>query len=106
MAPTRLRQAVLQLLTAVATVTLLAALTVPAVRALRAVAEATVGKPARVVTPAPAARPLRLFGVYVDPWHVDDWSRGVGAAPQALGHLRGVLAPPDAATLPGRGGPS
>jgi hypothetical protein len=24
----------------------------------------------------------RLFGVYVDPWHVDDWTRNVGAAPQ------------------------
>src|SRR5215210_1104615 len=84
MAPTRLRQAVLQLLTAVATVALLAALTVPAVRDLRAVTEATMVEPARMVTPAPAAHPHRLFGVYVDPRHVDDWSRGVGAAPQAL----------------------
>jgi mannan endo-1,4-beta-mannosidase len=24
----------------------------------------------------------RTFGVYVDPWHVDAWTRGVGSAPQ------------------------
>jgi hypothetical protein len=26
----------------------------------------------------------RTFGAYVDPWHVDDWARAVGAAPQAV----------------------
>jgi hypothetical protein len=25
-----------------------------------------------------------VFGAYVDPWHVDDWARAVGAAPQAI----------------------
>ena len=25
-----------------------------------------------------------MFGVYVDPWHVDDWARAIGAAPQAI----------------------
>jgi glycosyl hydrolase family 26 len=25
-----------------------------------------------------------VFGVYVDPWHVDDWARSIGAAPQAV----------------------
>jgi hypothetical protein len=32
----------------------------------------------------PAAAPRRTFGAYVDPWHVDDWARAVGAAPQAV----------------------
>ncbi len=33
-----------------------------------------------------APRPLtaRPFGVYVDPWHVDEWARSVGAEPQLL----------------------
>jgi mannan endo-1,4-beta-mannosidase len=31
-----------------------------------------------------APHPRRVFGVYVDPWHVDDWARAVGAAPQAV----------------------
>ena len=25
-----------------------------------------------------------MFGAYVDPWHVDDWARDIGAAPQAV----------------------
>ena len=35
---------------------------------------------------AAAPRPLtaRPFGVYVDPWHVDEWARSVGAEPQML----------------------
>ena len=32
----------------------------------------------------PARHPKRVFGVYVDPWHVDDWARIIGAAPQAV----------------------
>jgi hypothetical protein len=80
MGPTRIRQTVLQLLTAVATVALLAALSVPALRAVKAT---TSVMPARAA-PAPAASPQRLFGVYVDPQHAGDWSRAVGAAPQAL----------------------
>ena len=29
----------------------------------------------------PAAASTRTFGVYVDPWNVDDWARDVGASP-------------------------
>jgi mannan endo-1,4-beta-mannosidase len=34
--------------------------------------------------PRPAAEPRRAFGVYIDPWHVDDWARSVGEAPQLV----------------------
>jgi hypothetical protein len=34
--------------------------------------------------PAPAPRPRRVFGAYVDPWHVDEWSWAIGSAPQAI----------------------
>jgi Glycosyl hydrolase family 26 len=81
MAPTRVRQAVLQLGTGGATLALLAALTVPA---LQTVAGSKIqAEPARA--PAPAPHPRRVFGVYVDPWHAGEWARDVGAAPQALG---------------------
>jgi mannan endo-1,4-beta-mannosidase len=30
------------------------------------------------------AAPARTFGVYVDPWHVTDWTQQVGAAPDLL----------------------
>jgi hypothetical protein len=30
------------------------------------------------------AAPARTFGVYVDPWHVADWTRNVGASPQVV----------------------
>jgi len=30
------------------------------------------------------AQPNRTFGVYVDPWNVDDWARQVGASPQLV----------------------
>jgi mannan endo-1,4-beta-mannosidase len=43
-------------------------------------------KPAQeeaVAAPAPSAG-VRPFGVYVDPWHLDEWTRGVGAAPQLV----------------------
>ena len=83
MAPSRVRQLLLQVATGVATVALLAALTAPAVRTLRAVADAPVAaEPARALAPAP--HPRRVFGIYVDPWHAADWARAVGAAPQAL----------------------
>ena len=82
MHPTRLRQHVLQLLTGAATVALLGALSVPAVWTLREVAESSAG-PA-VPRPAPAEFPRRLFGIYVDPWHADEWAGAVGGAPQAL----------------------
>jgi mannan endo-1,4-beta-mannosidase len=81
MAPTRLRQAVLQLGTGGATLALLAALTVPALQtAAGTTREAGPARP-----PAPASHPRRVFGVYVDPWHADEWALAVGAAPQALG---------------------
>jgi Glycosyl hydrolase family 26 len=64
------------LLTASATLALLTALAWPAREALRGPAPA----------PAPAlARPVggeRLLGVYVDPWHIDDWGRDVGVRPK------------------------
>jgi hypothetical protein len=82
MLPTPARQFVLHMLTGGATALLLAGLSVPAVRALRtAAADAPLQLPA---PPQPAARPWRVFGTYVDPWHVDDWGRGIGAAPQAV----------------------
>src|SRR4051812_49393702 len=82
MTPMRLRQGVLQLVTGTVTIALLVALSMPAVRALRTVSVAQEITPARA--PAPAAHPRRAFGIYVDPWHADDWSRAVGVAPQAL----------------------
>ena len=30
------------------------------------------------------SRRSRAFGVYVDPWHIDDWARKIGAAPQLV----------------------
>ena len=35
-------------------------------------------------TAAAAAEPPRTFGVYVDPWHVTDWARNVGATPDLV----------------------
>jgi mannan endo-1,4-beta-mannosidase len=72
-----MRRLSLNLLTSVTTLALLAGLTVPALRVLgpRAPARAA----ARYVRP-----PARTFGVYVDPWHLDDWARSVGARPQLV----------------------
>jgi mannan endo-1,4-beta-mannosidase len=50
----------------------LAALSVPAVHTLRD--DAAIPPP-----PAAVAGP-RAFGIYVDPWHLDDWTRAVGGA--------------------------
>jgi hypothetical protein len=36
------------------------------------------------VAASPTLRAVRPFGVYVDPWHLDEWARRVGAAPQLL----------------------
>jgi hypothetical protein len=57
---------------------LLVALSLPALRVLAPSAHA--GAVAREQPPAPA----RAFGVYVDPWHLDDWARSVGARPQLV----------------------
>jgi mannan endo-1,4-beta-mannosidase len=73
----------LNLLTCCATVAILAVLALPAKDILdgpdgdrgAAAAEQSIGA---------AAHPRRVFGAYVDPWHVDDWARAVGAAPQAV----------------------
>jgi hypothetical protein len=66
------------LLTSVVTVALLAVLTLPALH---------VG-PARdrsvLALAAQDPPPARTFGVYVDPWHLDDWAAAVGAAPRMV----------------------
>lgn len=41
-------------------------------------------EPARQVAEPARALGVRPFGVYVDPWHLDDWARKVGAAPQLV----------------------
>src|SRR3954451_21240768 len=72
----------LNLLTLSATAVVLALLSLPALGVLGAE-----GPPAAATRVAAAARPLpveRQFGVAVDPWHLDDWSRSVGAQPTLL----------------------
>jgi mannan endo-1,4-beta-mannosidase len=71
------RSLALNLLTSAVTLVLLAALTLPATRILQE-------DRASAVTRAPVDSPRRTFGVYVDPWHVDDWGRGVGEPPQMV----------------------
>jgi mannan endo-1,4-beta-mannosidase len=46
-----------------------------------AVAAAVLGG---IVPPPATAEPARTFGVYVDPWHLADWARNVGAAPDMV----------------------
>jgi mannan endo-1,4-beta-mannosidase len=77
------RLAVLHGMTVSATVALLVLLALPAKHALErpAVGPAIGG---RDVPFAPAAAPRRVFGVYVDPWHIDEWGAAIGAAPQAV----------------------
>jgi mannan endo-1,4-beta-mannosidase len=61
----------LNLSTASLTILVLAALALPAV-----------GVHHRLVTPPTLPVPeARAFGVYVDPWHIDDWAAAVGAQP-------------------------
>jgi mannan endo-1,4-beta-mannosidase len=64
----------LNLLTVSATVALLALLALPAKHVLDA--------PRLPAATGPL--PQRLFGAYVDPWHLDDWGRNVGASPQMV----------------------
>jgi mannan endo-1,4-beta-mannosidase len=78
-----MRIVVLNAATCVATFVVLALLALPAKRMLDGprAAAAPASAPVRYV---PARDPQRVFGVYVDPWHVDDWSRAIGAAPEAV----------------------
>jgi mannan endo-1,4-beta-mannosidase len=77
-----MRLAAVNAVTCAATLLLLAVLALPAKQLLDRSAEA---QPAAALPHyAPALHPRRVFGVYVDPWHVDDWARAVGAAPQAV----------------------
>jgi mannan endo-1,4-beta-mannosidase len=75
------RQLALHALTCSATLLLLVLLALPAKHALERHADAQAATDAPL---APAAHPRRVFGVYVDPWHVDDWARSIGAVPQAV----------------------
>jgi hypothetical protein len=84
------RRLALNLLTSSLTLLLLALVTLPAWRVHRgSVAASIVGTPqpkAESQTnpnpkPKPASTPRRLFGVYVDPWHLGEWSAQVGARP-------------------------
>src|SRR5258705_8109996 len=56
---------------------LLATLAVLAVGIVYAPAEAGAATPQ-------IPQPKRTFGVFVDPWNVDDWARDVGASPQLV----------------------
>ena len=72
----------LNLLTVSVTLVLLVALSLPAKRSLDAAREdGAVAATSDAPWPRPARDPRRAFGVYVDPWHIDDWARAVGAAP-------------------------
>jgi mannan endo-1,4-beta-mannosidase len=77
-----LRPLALNLLTGAATLLILALLALPAKSVLD---HGDSGRATpRGKAPRPASDPRRVFGAYVDPWHVDDWARDVGAAPQAV----------------------
>ena len=81
-----MRQLTLNLLTGGATALILAVIALPAKEVLdgpRATSSRAAAA-ANLPSPAPAAHPRRVFGAYVDPWHVDDWARAIGAAPQAV----------------------
>jgi hypothetical protein len=73
-----MRALTLNLLTYSATLLLLAAIAIPAVRLLERPSAARPRVTAEVVRQP-------FLGVTVDPWHVDEWSRAVGERPQALG---------------------
>jgi mannan endo-1,4-beta-mannosidase len=81
-----MRQLALHVMTGTATLLLLAILAVPAKHVLErqdgaAAASAPVSPPTSF---SPAPRLRRVFGVYVDPWHVDEWAAAIGGAPQAV----------------------
>ena len=81
-----MRPLTLNLLTCAATALILAVLTLPAKQVLDRAggADDTAAADAGLPRIAPAPHPRRVFGAYVDPWHVDDWGRSIGAAPQAI----------------------
>jgi mannan endo-1,4-beta-mannosidase len=75
----------LNLLTLSVTAAVLAALALPAKWTLEAARESALEVPtADAPWPRPARDPRRVFGAYVDPWHVDDWARSLGEAPQLV----------------------
>ena len=76
-----MRPLALNLLSGAATMLILALLALPAKSVLD---HGVAGRAPPRAAPRPAADPRRVFGAYVDPWHVDDWARDVGAAPQAV----------------------
>ena len=79
-----MRQLALHVMTGSATLVLLVLLALPARQAL--VEGHAVQASAGLDVPGftPASDPQRVFGVYVDPWHVDEWASAIGAAPQAV----------------------
>jgi mannan endo-1,4-beta-mannosidase len=77
-----MRLAAVNAATCAATVLLLAVLALPAKHLLDRGTQARADAALPRYVPAP--HPRRVFGVYVDPWHVDDWARAIGAAPQAV----------------------
>ncbi len=80
-----MRQLALHVMTGSATLLILALLAVPAKQAFeRGDAAQAAGPPPDVPGFSPARHPQRVFGVYVDPWHVDEWAHAVGASPQAV----------------------
>jgi mannan endo-1,4-beta-mannosidase len=79
-----MRHLALNLLTLSATAALLVALALPAREILRAPG-GDAAAPAQLPPTPPAQPARRAFGVFVDPWHVDDWARDVGAMPQLVG---------------------
>jgi mannan endo-1,4-beta-mannosidase len=68
-------------LTALLALTLLALLSIPALDIVEGASKTT---PVAVATARTPPEPKRLFGVYVDPWHVGEWRRRVGAPPQLV----------------------
>lgn len=75
----------LNLLTSSVTLLVLVALTLPAKWALAPpAAEPPAVSAVPAAWPRPATEPERVFGVYTDPWHLDDWARSLGVAPQLV----------------------
>jgi mannan endo-1,4-beta-mannosidase len=77
-----MRLVTLNTLTCGLTLLLLGILALPARHALDRGSQARAADALPRYVPAP--HPRRVFGVYVDPWHVDEWARAIGAAPEAI----------------------